>query len=220
MKINKISQALTPVLLLASSAILMAQSEDDSLKAYVSFGQNIAQNHSLSLTGVPWGGPGCYHAEFGMEFYHKRSTLLMRPNVGYTRLLSKPGEPERDELGAIVKPLPNLYDLLGVFIGFDLVYNVSKKMPLTVTAGPSFHSWTVEQTTNVPPGYGDVRQQGEKRMKLGWRMGVGYGFKDDMFRVDFTYTMTEWRSSSRLPYKEGFNPSLPSYFTLKGTYTF
>jgi len=221
---NKIAKPLVSALLLVSSAMLMAQDRaDEGLKAYVSFGQNIANNHSLSLTGIPWGGPGCYHAEFGLEFYHPATTLIVRPNAGYTRLLSKPGEPERDEWGMVVKPLPNLYDLLGVFIGFDLVYNVSKTLPITVTAGPSFHMWTVELTTNIPNGYGDMRQQGERsRLKLGWRMGLGYDFKikDWPLRVDFTYTMTEWRSNSRLPYIEGFNPSLPSYSTLKATYTF
>lgn len=219
----KITKALAPALLLASSAMLGAQDRaDEGLKAYISFGQNIAHNHSLTLTGKPWGGVGCYHAEFGLQFYHAASTLTVRPNAGYTRLLSKPGEPGRDEWGGIVTPLPDLYDLLGVFVGFDLVYNVSKKLPLTVTAGPSFHSWSVEKTTNVPSQVGrDMRQMGEKRLKLGWRMGVGYDFviKGEPLRVDFTYTMTEWRSRYDT-YIEGFNPSLPSYFTLKATYTF
>lgn len=219
---HKIVKTYAPALLLASSAALAAQDSGDPLKAYVSFGQNIAQNHSLTLAGKPWGGVGSYHSELGIEFYHKQSTLLMRINAGYTRMLSDPDDPERNEVGVVVVPARTVYDLLGVFIGFDLVYNVSKKLPLTVTAGPSFHSWTVEQSNNVQPGLGDMRQQGEKRFKLGWRMGLGYDFqfRDEKFRVDFTYTMTEWRSTSRLPYREGFNPSLPSYFTLKGTYTF
>jgi len=219
---RKIAKTLAPALLLASPVVLMAQSDGDPLKAYVSFGQNIAQNHSLTLTGKPWGGVGCYHAEFGLQFYHPASMLLVRPNGGYTRLLSKPGKPGLGEWGEVVKPLPDLYDLLGVFIGFDLVYSVSKKLPITATAGPSFHSWTVEKTTNVPKGYGDMRQQGEKRLKLGWRMGVGYDFKvrEEPLRVDFTYTMTEWRSTKNLPYIEGLNPSLPSYWTLKASYTF
>jgi hypothetical protein len=215
---NNITKTLAPALLLASSA-LMAQGNGDLFKAYVSFGQNIAQNHSLSMTGVPWGGPGCYHAEAGLEFLHTPSTLLMRPNAGYTRILSDPAEPKYDDWGAQL-PVPNVYDLLGFFVGLDLVYSVSKALPITVTAGPSAHSWTVEQTTNLPKALGDPRQMGEKGFKLGWRMGAGYGFKDDKFRVDFTYTMTEWRSTSRLPYIEGFNPSWPSYFTLKASYTF
>jgi hypothetical protein len=216
---NKNILTLAPAFLLASSTMLVAQVDGDPLKAYVSFGQNVAQNHSLSLAGKPWGGPGCYHAEFGIEFYHSASTLLIRPNAGYTRILSDPKDPGRDIDGA---PLfaKTVYDLLGVFVGFDLVYNVSKRVPLTVTTGPSAHSWTVEQTNNLVPNFGDYRQQGEKRLKLGWRTGIGYGFKDDKFRVDFTYTMTEWRKTDQLPYMEGLNPSLPSYFTLKASYTF
>ena len=217
-----ITNAIAPALLLASSAALVAQAQDEGLKAYLSFGQNVAHNHALSMTGVPWGGPGCYLAEFGLQFYHPVSTLLWRPNVGYTRLLSKPGEPGRDEWGQEVKPLPNLFDVMGVFVGFDLVYNVSKKLPLTVTAGPSFHAWTVEKTTNVPMSYGDPRQQGERSLKLGWRIAAGYEFKikDLPLRVDFGYTLTEWRSRSTMAYIEGFNPSRPSYWTLKASYTF
>jgi len=222
MRITLIADALAATAVLSSSTTLASQDASGPLKAYVSFGQNIAHNHSLSMTGKPWGGPGCYHAEFGIEFFHEASTLLVRPNAGYTRLLSDPGEPERDEFGGVVRPLPNLYDVMGVFIGFDLVYNVSKRLPVTVTAGPSVHSWTVELTTNVPVGYGDLRQQGERRLKLGWRTGVGYGFKvmGRPLRADFTYTMTEWRSRSGMDYTEGFNPSLPAYFTIKASYTF
>jgi hypothetical protein len=217
---NKVTRTFAPTILLAYSMSLVAQTDGGPLKAYISFGQNVAQNHSLSMTGVPWGGVGCYHAEVGLEFLHTPSTLLVRPNAGYTRILSNPADPERGEWGELL-PIPTVYDLLGVFIGFYLVYNVSKKLPITVTAGPSAHSWTVEQSTNVPVGFGgDARQMGEKRLKLGWRTGIGYGFKDDKFRVDFTYTMTEWRSNSTLPRVEGFNPSLPSYFTLKASYTF
>jgi len=188
-------------------------------KYYLSFGQNIAQNHAATLTGTPYGGPGSYQAEFGLELLHEQSTLLFRPNVGYTRILSK--DPKfYEETGTYQR----VYDLLGVFVGFDLVYNVSKRLPLTLTAGPSFHSWSVERQKVVIT----QRNQGERALKLGWRLGLGYKI-NDVCRVDFTYTMTEWRSDTRgianggpdpNGYQEGFNPSLPSYYTLKATYSF
>jgi hypothetical protein len=232
-KMNMITKAIAPTAVLLATSLSLAAQEGEPMKSYVSLGQNIAQNHSLTLAGKPWGGPGCYHAEFGLEFYHPATTLLVRPNVGYTRILSDPAEPQRDKYGFIVIGglAPTVYDLLGVFIGFDLVYNVSKKLPITVTAGPSFHSWSVEQSNNVgrfnpdnpnevSPGPATMGMQGERALKLGWRTGIGYGFKEDKFRVDFTYTMTEWRSRNTEAYREAFNPSLPSYFTLKASYTF
>jgi hypothetical protein len=183
------------------------------------------------MTKSPWGGPGSFQAELGVEFLHTQSTLLVRPNAGYTRILSK--EPKEGQTsftpGSGVAPI---CDLLGVYIGFDLVYNVSKRLPLTVTAGPSFHSWSVERK-----GIIGFPNQGERSLKMGWRASLGYKF-DEKYRVDFGYTMTEWRSNN-LPIRPdgnlsssqresdygpgrvyGFNPSLPSYFTLKATYTF
>jgi len=222
MKLSKITRTLAHALLLVPSTMVLAQADDSSTKMYVSFGQNIAQNHSLTLAGKPWGGPGSYHAEMGLELYHAASTLTMRPNAGYTRILSDPNEPERDEFGYVVTPAPTVYDLLGVFIGIDLVYNVSQKLPLTFTCGPSFHSWSVEQSNNMPLGPSTAKRQGERNLKLGWRLGLGYDFevKDYPLRVDFTYTMTEWRSKASLGYIKGLNPSLPSYYTLKASYTF
>jgi hypothetical protein len=222
---NRIAKALAPALLLVAPSALVAQAQDEGLLAYVSFGQNIAYNHALTMTGSPWGGPGCYLAEFGLQFYHPVSTLLWRPNVGYTRLLSKnPDDPGIDSVTLLPKEPPTLYDVMGMFVGFDLVYNMSKKLPLTLTAGPSFHAWTIEQTTNVPGGYRDrdKRQQGERSLKLGWRIAAGYDFKVRGFplRVDFGYTMTEWRSRDNVEYIEGLNPSYPSYLTLKVSHTF
>jgi len=214
MRMNMIAKTLAPALLLASASALHGQATAaEPMKAYISFGQNIANNHAVALSGQPWGGPGSFLAEFGLEFYHPATTLLVRPNAGYT-----------------------VYDLLGVFIGFDLVYNVSKKLPITLTAGPSFHAWSVEQCSNVgwyydsaaevykpptTPPYGS-NMIGERSLKLGWRMGLGYDVKvmGRQFRADLTYTMTEWRSRNNEPYRHGFNPSLPSYFTFKGSYTF
>jgi len=223
---NKIAKSLAPALLLASSSLLLAQ-EGEPLKAYVSFGQNFAQNHALSLTDKTWGGPGSYHAEFGIEFYHPATTLLVRPNAGYTRTLSRPeaGWSERDDEGFLIDyPARTVYDLMAVFVGFDLVYNVSKKLPITATMGPSVHFWTVQQSNNVTEEqmFKTNGKMGDTKPKLGWRAGLGYNLKirDYEVRMDLTYTISEWRSKSTENWQQGMNPSQPSFFTLKATYTF
>ena len=222
---NKIAKSLAPALLLASSTLLLAQ-EGEPMKAFVSFGQNIAQNHALSLTDKTWGGPGGYHAEFGIEFYHPASTLLVRPNAGYTRMMSKP-DPEawyRDEDGDYLRvPKRSVFDLMAVFVGFDLVYNISKKLPITATMGPTVHFWTVKMANNVTPeiNYRTRGKMGDTKPKLGWRAGLGYDLKikDESVRVDFTYTLSEWRSKSNEA-RSVVNPAHPSFFTLKASYTF
>jgi len=212
---RKIMNSLASVVLLAAPAVLRAQS-DDVLKCYVSFGQNVAHNHAATLTGTPYGGPGSFHAEFGVEFLHPQSTLLVRPNAGYTRILSK--EPRVWEVDGYYGPefvQEVIYDLLGVYTGFDLVWTVSKRLPITATAGPSFHWWSVERA-GVPLSQ---RAQGTREVKIGVRLGVDYAI-NQTFRVGLAYTMTEWRSRASLGYREGFNPSTPCYFTVKGSYSF
>jgi hypothetical protein len=223
---NKFAQSLVPALLLASSSLLLAQ-EGEPLKAYVSFGQNFAQNHALSLTDKTWGGIGNYHAEFGLEFYHPASTLLVRPNAGYTRMLSKPDPSTwyRDEDGDLVENQQRtVFDMTAVFVGFDLVYNVSEKLPITATMGPIVHFWTVKQSNNVTSE--DVFFKRDRftdsSPKLGWRAGLGYNLKirDYEVRMDLTYTLSEWRSTNKEGWRQGINPSHPSYFTIKASYTF
>jgi len=224
---NKIAKSLAPALLLASSSLLLAQ-EGEATKAYVSFGQNFAQNHALSLTEKTWGGFGNYHAEFGLEFYHQASTLLVRPNAGYTRILSKPNPTifDRDEDGELIDSGNQriVYDLMAVFVGFDLVYNVSKSLPITATMGPIVHFWTVQQSNKVTLAQMEQTKGriGDTKPKLGWRAGLGYDFKikDESVRVDFTYTLSEWRSKSAEGWQQGLNPCQPSFFTLKASYTF
>jgi long-subunit fatty acid transport protein len=206
---TRIIQLLAYALVLASPAVLLAQNPDgekEDNKVYLSFGQNFAHSHAHDLTETTWGGLGAYHAELGVQFLHNQSNLHIRANGGYTRILGNPNDAK------------TVYDLFGVFCGLDLVYAASKKLPLTITAGPSFHSWSVEQV-NAP---GDPRM-GERSLKFGWRVGVGYDITKN-YRVDFTYTMTEWRSiqgtGASGAYQPGFNPCLPAYFTLKGSYTF
>jgi hypothetical protein len=217
------ASALASALLLASASSLMAQSDvadDDDKKAfktYVSLGQNLAHGHGHDLTQCTWGGIGQYHAEVGMQFYHELSTLIVRPNAGYTRLLGNPKE------GMVV------YDAAAAFVGFDLVYSISKRFPLTATMGPSFHFWNVDEvnfaTRDNSTSNGDVieRGQGTTSVRFGWRMGLGYEI-NNKYRVDFTYTMTEWRSNRTVgddnPYIPGVNPSLPAYFTIKASYSF
>jgi hypothetical protein len=229
---RKLMHSLASVILLATPATLKAQGGGENpFNCYISFGQNIALNHSLSATGSPWSGPGSYQAEFGIEFLHTQSTLIFRPNAGYTRMLSKaPDVIYYSDTG--IPTYESLYDMLGVYVGFDLVWNASKRLPITFTIGPSFHAWSVERQA-VPIA---ERNMGQRSLKLGVRMGFGYEITKK-YRVDLTYTMTEWRSDSRglrpanppntsrpsdygPGYIEGLNPSTPSYFTVKGTYTF
>jgi hypothetical protein len=197
--------------------------EDDSkaFKAYISFGQNLAHGHGHDLTQCTWGGIGQYHVEAGFQFYHDLSTLMVRPNVGYTRLLGNPKE------GMVV------YDAAAFCVGFDLVYSISKRFPLKATMGPSFHWWNVDEVNfatrdNSDETYGEIHPgQGTTTVRFGWRMGLGYEI-NSKYRVDFTYTFTEWRSNrtetingvTTNPYIPGVNPSLPAYFTLKASYSF
>jgi hypothetical protein len=213
---TSIIHLLASALLFAAPSALQAQDDDKhDFKAYVSFGQNFAHGHAHDMTQKTWAGVGAYHAEFGVQFYHTQSTLLVRPNAGYTRILGDPIEGK------------TIYDVLGVFVGLDLVYNPTKKLPLTITTGPSFHSWSIEDVA-----VSGNPLQGERSLKFGFRVGLGYDITKD-YRVDLTYTMTEWRSNFTVAtgsganrvihsghYVPGFNPSLPAYFTLKGTYTF
>jgi hypothetical protein len=209
---TKLMYALAPALLLVSASTLSAQEDlvdDDSkaFKAYVSLGQNFAHGHGHDLTQCTWGGIGQYHAEFGVQFYHEQSTLFVRPNIGYTRILGNPKEGIK------------VYDAAAYFVGLELVYNLSKRLPLRATMGPSFHFWEVNEV-NFKLGGGNISpSQGETSIKLGWRMGLGYEINSS-YRVDFTYTMTEWKSSRNMRYIPGLNPSLPAYFTLKASYTF
>jgi hypothetical protein len=210
LQISKGTALLTAVLF-ASSAALVAQEEGrEALKPYLAFGFAFAQGHAHDMTQKTWGGLGAYVAEFGLEFNLPTTTAKLRPNFGMARILS--GQP--------TETYPDLYDLMGIYVGFDIVFEPFKQcLPgLTFSTGPSFHTWNVDKVN----AFGDPTQ-GYKGMKLGWRLGAGYRI-NEQFNVILDFTQTEWRTlkpnPNSTPHIEGFNPSRPAYFTLKGTYSF
>jgi hypothetical protein len=197
--------------LFASSAALSAQEEDKGpYKPYFALGLALAQGHAHDMTQKTWGGLGAYAAEVGLEFNLPNTKARIRPNFGMARILS--GQPTEFH--------PDLYDLMGIYVGFDMVFEPFAKygLPgLTLTAGPSFHTWNVDKVN----AFGDPNQ-GSKEMKLGWRLGAGYKI-NEKFSVILDFTQTEWRTIHEdisTEFIEGFNPSRPAYFTIKGTYTF
>jgi len=198
----KTMQLLTAAFLLCSASVLSAQYEGRGLNPYVSFGFNFAQGHAHDLTQKTWGGLGAFTGEVGIEFFHSYSGLSLRPNVGYAKILGKPLDTQPT------------YDLNGFFVGMDIIYTPMKKLPVTVTLGPSFHTWSVE-LMNAPGN--PVR--GERDMKFGWRFGVGYEVMKNL-RVDLMFTQTEWRSRNTEPFVPGYNSSIPAYYTLKASYSF
>jgi len=199
---TKITQLFTNALLLASATALQAQEQEKIVTPYVAFGYNLAHGHGHDLTQTTWGGIGAFSAEVGLEFQHPQAPLLIRPNLGYAKILGDPMEGR------------TIYDLFGIYFGFDAVYTPWKPLPLYISVGPAFHAWSVEQV-NSP---GDPRQ-GDRSTKLGWRVGVGYDVMREL-RVDLTYTISPWRSISSKPFVEGYNPSIPAYFTVKASYKF
>jgi len=180
---------------------------NEIFKPYISIGQNFAQGHGLDLTQKTWGGIGAYIAEVGVQFNYNPQGVKVRPNVGYARILGDPLEP----VNGVRRPT---YDLFGIFVGFDIVYQPPSWGNFSVTLGPSFHFWSIEEVDY--PGWS---QRGQRDGKFGWRLGLGYDVMRD-FRVDLTYTATEWRSTNSLGWNPGFNPSLPAYFTIKASYKF
>jgi len=217
----KITQIITTVLF-ASSVAMYAQ-DKEPFKPYLAFGFAFAQGHAHDMTQKTWNGLGAYAAEFGLEFSLPQArSVKLRPNFGMARILS--GDPvvlsgPTEERPADPTVYRTVYDLMGIYVGFDLVYNPFKSLPgISVTTGPSFHTWNVDEVTAV-----GNPNQGEKGMKFGWRLGVGYDI-NEKFRVTCDFALTEWRTFS-IPgnantFVEGFNPSRPAYFTLKASYSF
>jgi len=208
--------------LVASSAALFAQAENWH-KEYIAMGFNFAHGHAHDMTQKTWGGLSSFTAEFGIQFKHPQSNISVRPNFGYVKMT---GNDPTVELPAPdpTKPKTGLetYDLMGLYVGAELVHTPFKKLPISITAGPSFFTWNVDQraATGNP-------NQGDKGMKFGWRLGAGYDITPK-YRVELAYTWTEWRtiSSLRKPqsvysvWVPGYNPSRPAYFCLKASYSF
>jgi hypothetical protein len=191
----------------ASSVGLTAQ-EGIVHEKYIAFGFNFAQGHAHDMTQKTWGGLGAFTGEFGLQFNIPRSNAQMRPNFGLAKILS--GQPTEEQ--------PELYDLMGLYVGFDVVYKPFDAVPgLFLASGPSFHVWNVDRV-NPPPGV--LTPQGDTGVKFGWRAGVGYQI-NDKFKAELDFALTEWRKDKNsTAFKQGINPSRPAYFTLKGTYSF
>jgi hypothetical protein len=195
--------------LFASAAALSAQGGNDGklVNTYISFGFNLAQGHAHDMTQKTWGGVGAFNGELGLDFKYPGANLKIRPNMGYGKILAG-NAPDADTL---------LYDLEGVYGGIDFVYAPFANIPLSLSTGPSLHTWHVSRVDNP---VGDPNQ-GESGVKFGWRLGAGYRVMDNI-RVDLVFTQTEWRTikNSTNPVVSGWNPSRPAYFTIKGSYYF
>ena len=209
----KITRFLTAAILASSAALVADDGESKGLTKYIGVGFALAHGHAHDMTQKTWGGLGAYAAEFGVQFRLPQTDVYMRPNLGMARLLA----------GNDTETHPNLFDMVGIYLGFDVVYPF-KSLPLSLTTGPSFHSWNVDR---VNPSMGQIVPQGDTDVKLGWRLGATYTINDKC-SVTLDYTLTEWRkqipdrttSNVNTPFVPGFNPSRPTYFTIKASYGF
>jgi len=199
----KITRLLTAALI-ASSVALVAQ-EGKPYKSYVGLGLALAQGHAHDMTQTTWGGLGAYAAEFGVQFRLPQTGIQLRPNIGTARILSK--APEEDS--------PTLYDLMGIYVGLDFVYTPFERLPASISTGPIFHTWNVDEV-----GAAGNPNQGDKGMKLGWRVGVAYDINEH-WGVAMDFSLTEWRKDrNSTTFIPGVNPSRPAYFTIKASYSF
>jgi len=198
----KITRLLTTAVFASSTALFAA--DEKPLQPYIGFGFAFAQGHAHDMTQKTWGGLGAYAGEFGLTFDLPQTDVKLRPNFGVTRILGdKPTELQ-----------PNIYDLMGFYVGFEVVYSPFEHLPLSITTGPSFHTWNVDKVGGLPPN------QGDKGMKLGWRVGTTYQINEE-FSVTLDFTLTEWRKNKNSSvFVVGVNPSRPAYFTLKCAYRF
>jgi hypothetical protein len=206
MRLSRLLTTALVAIVCGAGPALTAQEGGRLVTSYVSLGQNFAHGHSHDLTQTTWKGPGSFNAEVGFDFKLPAGNLKIRPNGGFSRMWAG----KRDE------PNPNLYDLTGIYGGIDAVYSPIAKYPVSITTGPSFHTWHINRADPM----GSIPNQGNSGIKFGWRLGVGYTIIDSV-RVDLVFTQTEWRTIEQTnPIKAGWNPSRPSYFTLKGSYCF
>jgi hypothetical protein len=189
---------------------MLAEDDDGLFKLYLSGGFNFAHGHAHDMTQKTWGGLGAFTGEFGVAFKHPMAQkVTIRPNLGMAKILS----------GSTTEENPNLYDMMGLYFGFDLAYSPLERLPVTFSTGPSFHVWNVDKV-----GVLEDPNQGNKGVKFGWRLGASYEF-NSKYRLELSYTITEWRTISRNENNgtvivPGFNPSRPAYFCLKASYIF
>jgi hypothetical protein len=207
----KISRLLVATLFVSQTA-LYAEDDGYTYKLYAAGGFSLAHGHAHDMTQKTWGGAGAFNGEFGIMFRHPQATkVAIRPNFGVAKILGdKPSEEQ-----------PKIYDLMGIYVGCDIVYSPLKGLPVSISTGPSMHVWNVDDVGTL-----GNPSQGEKGMKLGWRIGLQYEF-NSRWRMELTYTLTEWRTiyydienpiSTQL--NPGFNPSRPAYFCVRASYSF
>jgi len=209
----------TALFLVASSALCAQEEGGKSFNYYLALGPTFAQGHSRDLTQSS-ANINSWTAEMGLEFYNPIASIHMRPNLGIAKMY---GAEKPDTW-----PWPT-YRMMGWYGGFDIVYKNPRGWPVNLTIGPSFHIWNVEKAYVI----GNTNNDGQG-IKLGWRGGVAYVINDKL-NVELSYAMSEWRSrnnalgtqlsnppmtSDYWRFQPGFNPSRPSYFSLKVFYKF
>jgi hypothetical protein len=196
------------------------QDEDSFYKLFLVGGFSLAHSHAHDMTQTTWGGLGSFNAEFGLQFNHPQALKVsIRPHVGYAKMTSGDVNVGNDADGIPIKR--DLYRLTAIYLGADLVFMPWERWPITLSTGPSFHTWQVDKVSMAP---GDVFNQADQGMKFGWRFGAGYQISY-RWRAELTYTMTEWRSlNQQVPngtvIVPGFNPSRPAYFCIRAGYSF
>jgi len=195
-------------MLFVSSAALIADDTGYNYKFSIAGGFSLAQGHAHDMTQKTWGGLGAFNGEFGILFQHPQATkVAIRPNFGMVKILGdKPTEAN-----------PKIYDLMGIYGGCDLIYSPFKSLPVSVSTGPSMHVWNVDLVDAI-----GNPSQGEKGVKFGWRLGLQYVF-NPQWRAELNYALTEWRtidSAKSTVLNVGFNPSRPSYFCVRASYSF
>jgi hypothetical protein len=201
------------VILLAASATLPAQvgnneNGDKPIRPYLALGMTIPDGDAQTLTQNGGFDVNSWSAEAGVEFFSPIAGIRLRPNAGVAKLWGA----EKPDAWPY-----QTYKMMAWYFGFDLVYKNPKGWPVSLSTGPSFHVWNVEEAhTLASKGYGP------QDLRLGWRGAVIYDVTDQ-WGVELSYSMSEWRTFNTAPnaaYQPGLNPSRPVWFTLKGSYKF
>ncbi|MCL1907961.1 MAG: outer membrane beta-barrel protein [Holophagaceae bacterium] len=193
------------ITLVATTSTLGAdEGQNGGLKTYLAGGFTFAQGDSRDLTQATY-NINNWSAEIGIEVYSPFAEIHLRPNFGMAKMYG------------VEKPETwnwPTYQMLGWYVGCDLVYKNPRGLPVSLTSGPSFHIWNVEEMYTSGNS-----NQSSMNLKFGWRAGVNYEV-NEKWAVELSYTLTEWRSVQGQPHQPGLNPSRPLYFNLKGIYTF
>ena len=210
------------VALLATSATLVAQDDQSGYQMYVSLGPALTPiGHAKKMTQTTWSGLSSYVAEAGITFNLPATNVQMRPNVGHVRMWGDdPGTPADTVYDRV-------YNLRAWYFGFDIIYSPFENLPLSFSTGPSIHTWDVDIAN---AGSKWLKNQQKNQLALGWRIGTSYKITDK-WAVSMEYTIAEWKNDPAFSdpdvaggaagiYVPGFNPSRPSYLTIKGSYIF